>query len=426
MTEEKRLVTTSQEAGCGTLVVISQVYVPDAMAVGQQLADAAEEMARRGWRVIVYTSNRGYDDPDIRFPSRERRGGVEIYRLPLSSFGKTSIPIRLLAQSLFLGQAVLRTLFVSGLTAVLTTTSPPFGGAGGGLTAMLRRCASIWWVMDINPDQMIAAGKVGPKSFPVRMFDWLNRFTLRRARDVIVLDRFMAERVLSKLDVGSRMRIIPPWAHEQHLEVIPHAENPFRREQGLDGKCVVMYSGNAGLSTPLDTLLLAAKRLEHDPRFHFMFIGGGIVKRQIDEMVLRESPRNISCPPYQPLDQIRYSLSAADVHVVSIGDDSVGIIHPCKIYGAMALGKPILALGPDASHLGDIVRGSQGGWIHGHGDVDGVVKTLERFASLPQSERDAIGARAKGCLQSHYRPAALLGHVCDIIAGERQPQGRTQ
>jgi glycosyltransferase involved in cell wall biosynthesis len=405
----------------GTLVVISQVYVPDAMAVGQQLADAAEEMARRGWRVIVYTSNRGYDDPDIRFPSRERRGGVEIRRLPLSSFGKTSIPIRLLAQSLFLGQAVLRTLFVPGLNAVLTTTSPPFGGAGGGLVAMLRRCRSVWWVMDINPDQMVAAGKLGRTSLPVRVFEWLNRLTLDCARNVIVLDRFMAERIQGKRDVGARMRIIPPWAHEQHLEVVPHAGNPFRREHGLDGKCVIMYSGNAGLSTPLDTLLAAAKRLEHDPRFHFMFIGGGIVKRQIDEMVRRESPPNISCLPYQPLDRIKYSLSAADIHVVSIGDESVGIIHPCKIYGAMALGKPILALGPDASHLGDIVRESGGAWMHRHGDVDGVVETLERFVALPQAERDACGARAVACLRSRYRPATLLGQVCDIIAGDRAP-----
>ena len=419
MTEEGRLATRPRHAKSRTLVVISQVYVPDAMAVGQQLADAAEEMARRGWRVIVYTSNRGYDDPDIRFPSRERRGGVEVRRLPLSSFGKTSIPIRLLAQSLFLGQAILRTLFVPGLTAVLTTTSPPFGGVGGGLLAILRRCGSVWWVMDINPDQMVAAGKLGPRSLPVRLFEWLNRFTLARARDVVVLDRFMADRIRAKLEVGSRMRIIAPWAHEQHLAVVSHAENPFRHEHCLDGKCVVMYSGNAGLSTPLDTLLAAARRLEHDRRFHFMFIGGGIVKRQIDEMVARDSPPNISCLPYQPLDRIKYSLSAADIHVVSIGDESVGIIHPCKIYGGMALGKPILALGPDASHLGDIVRQSKGGWIHRHGDVDGLVATLDRFVAMPQSERDAIGARALDCLRSHYRPATLMGRVCDIVEGSR-------
>ena len=59
----------------GTLLVISQVYPPDPAAVGQHLADAAEAMVRRGWRVVVYTAGRGYDDPSIRYPAREMRAG---------------------------------------------------------------------------------------------------------------------------------------------------------------------------------------------------------------------------------------------------------------------------------------------------------------------------------------------------------------
>ena len=35
-----------------TLLVICQVYEPDPAAVGQQVADVAREMARRGWRVV--------------------------------------------------------------------------------------------------------------------------------------------------------------------------------------------------------------------------------------------------------------------------------------------------------------------------------------------------------------------------------------
>jgi len=42
-----------------TFVFLSQVYVPDPAAVGQHLADAAEELVRRDNRVIVYTASRG-------------------------------------------------------------------------------------------------------------------------------------------------------------------------------------------------------------------------------------------------------------------------------------------------------------------------------------------------------------------------------
>ena len=54
----------------------------------------------------------------------------------------------------------------------------------------------------------------------------------------------------------------------------------------------------------------------------------------------------------------RYSLSAADAHLVSVGNESVGTIHPCKIYGAMAVARPIILLAPDPCHVSDLVAGT--------------------------------------------------------------------
>ena len=61
----------------------------------------------------------------------------------------------------------------------------------------------------------------------------MNRCILRRSQDVVVLDRFMAERVRRKLDVTRKLSIIPPWPHEEHLEPVPAAENPFRDEHDV-------------------------------------------------------------------------------------------------------------------------------------------------------------------------------------------------
>src|SRR5687768_15943333 len=44
-----------------TLLILSQVFVPDPASVGQHMADVAAEMARRGHRVKVYASARGYE-----------------------------------------------------------------------------------------------------------------------------------------------------------------------------------------------------------------------------------------------------------------------------------------------------------------------------------------------------------------------------
>jgi glycosyltransferase involved in cell wall biosynthesis len=407
----------SVPAAHGTLLVISQVYPPDPAAVGQHLADAAEAMHRRGWRVVVYTAGRGYDDPSLRYPARETRAGVEVRRLPLSSFGKSSIVIRLVAQTSFMVQAVVRGLLLGGLTGILVSTSPPFAGFGGTIVSWIRGVPLVWWAMDINPDQMVTSGRIGERSVVARVFDWMNRRTLARASAVIVLDEYMKERMLRKADVDDRLHVIPPWPLETHLEAIPPESNPFRHRHGLDGKYVVMYSGNAGYSTPLATLLEAAKRVEDVAALRFVFIGGGMVKREIDDMLARDRPPNILTLPYQPLDSIRYSLSAGDVHVVSIADEGVGVVHPCKIYGAMALGKPILALAPPLSHAADIVRDHGCGWAVRHGDVNALTAILRGILDMPREQLEAMGRAARNAVNTRFSHDRLLAAVCDVVEG---------
>ena len=397
------------------LLILSQTYPPDPAAVGQHIADVAVQMVNRGWKVTVYTSRRGYDDPSRRYPWHETREGVIIRRLPLSSLGKGGILVRLVAQWSFILQALLRSLFLRGVSAVLVSTSPPFAGFAGYLLRALRGWPFVWWVMDVNPDQIVASGRASEASLLVRVFDRMNLCTLRAANRVIVLDRFMRERLLAKAQIQDKLAVIPPWSHDTVRDDVPHESNPFRIRHGLTESFVVMYSGNHGYSTPLDTLLAAAKELEHEPRLTFVFIGGGVVKVAIDEMVQRTSPRNILSLPYQPLAEIRFSLSSADVHLVSLAKEGVGIVHPCKIYGALAMGRPVIALAPQVSYVGDIMDAHRVGWLVEHGEVARLVTLLKSLVVMPRTELVAYGAAARDAAKGEFCRARLLGRVCDII-----------
>jgi colanic acid biosynthesis glycosyl transferase WcaI len=394
-----------------TFLVLSQVYVPDPAAVGQHMADAAAELVRRGHRVVVLTSDRGYDDPSVKYPGRETIEGVEVRRIPLASFGKSSIAMRLLGGASFTLQAIVRSFSVRPLDAVLVSTAPPMASVAAVAIGALRRAAIKYWVMDLNPDQLVALGVIRERSLVARIFDWLNRLILRRASDVVVLDRFMAARVNRKLDVRGKLTVIPPWPHEDHLEAIDHQANPFRRRHGLDGKLVVMYSGNHGPSNPITTLLHAAKRLGDLPDLVFLFVGGGIGKKEVDEAA---GPA-IRSLPYQPLHELKYSLSAADVHLVTVGDSVVGIVHPSKVYGALAVARPVLLLGPEECHVGELVREHDIGWRVSHGDVDGAEQVLRRIARTSGVELAAKGARAEALVSSRLSKAKLCGHFCDVI-----------
>jgi glycosyltransferase involved in cell wall biosynthesis len=385
--------------------VISQVYPPDAAAVGQYIADACEEIAARGWDVVVYTSARGYDDPSRRYPAREHRRGVMIRRLPFSSFGKRSIPIRLLAQVFFLTQATVRGLFAGRFTSLIVSTSPPFAGFFGALLSIVKRAPLTWWVMDLNPDQMIAAGKLNPNAFLARVFDWMNRVTIRQSRAVVVLDRYMKERVLAKLPAHSalaaKVYVLPPWSLDSHLRFASDEATAFRRDHGLTDRLVVMYSGNHSDQNPLDTLLAAADALAEREDLKFLFVGGGNGKADIDRRVTAGA-RNILSLPYQPIERLAATLGAADV-------------HPCKIYSAMAVGKPILLFGPDRCHAADILHGERAGWHVSHGDVAATVAALEEAASLSHDARAAMGNRASELIARDFSRQRLLAQFVEIV-----------
>jgi glycosyltransferase involved in cell wall biosynthesis len=398
-----------------SLVIFSQVYVPDPAAVGQHVADVAEAMAGQGWRVVVYASSRGYDDPSVRYARREIRGGVDVRRLPLSSFGKRSLVTRLAAQTLFVLQATIAAFFIRKIDVILASTSPPFAGFFGAVLSAVRRRPLVWWVMDLNPDQLILSGTIGESSLPARVFDAMNRFTIRRCTSVVVLDRFMTERLLRKADVSNKLSVIPPWPHDHLMQEVPRGSNRFRRRHLSRAQRVVMYSGNHGVATPVAPLVRAAKALRDEPRLQFAFVGGGVLKASIDAEINAAGLINAVSLPYQALADLADSLSAGDVHVVSIADTAVGASHSCKIYNAMLLGKPILAIAPAESHVAEIVRSSDAGWVVAPGDDQALLAMLQMLAGMDDAELHARGRRGEDFVRKHFQREQLLGSFCSLL-----------
>ncbi len=212
------------------------------------------------------------------------------------------------------------------------------------------------------------------------------------------------------------MLVMPPWPHEDHIQ--PSADagpNPFRVRHGLDGKFVVMYSGNHSPSNPLTTLLAAAIRLKDDDALRFLFVGGGHGKREVEAAIRNQRLTNVVSLPYQPLADLRHSLSAADAHVVSLGDNMVGIIHPCKIYGALSVGRPVVYLGPRPSHIGDLLETHDLGVHVAHGDVDGALTAIASLRALSWQQRQTMAVTARRVLDESLGQQQLSDRLCAAV-----------
>jgi colanic acid biosynthesis glycosyl transferase WcaI len=398
-----------------TLLVFSQTFVPDPASVGQHMSDVCSEMARRGHHVLVYTARRGYENPKLVYPAHEFRDGVEIRRLNFSSFGKKNLLIRAFGTFTFMIQCAFLALFTRNVSGIFFSTSPPLIGFVAGMAHLIRKVPIAYWAMDLNPDQLIAMKKITATSITARVLERINRFILKQSALVIALDRFMADRLRARGVPDSKMLVMPPWPHEDHMEVIDRARNPFRQKHGLDDKFIVMYSGNHSPANPLTTLLDAAVRLKDDASLRFLFVGGGGGKKQVEAYIRDHNLTNSISLPYQPLATLGDSLGAADIHVVSLGEEMVGIIHPCKIYGAMAVGRPVLFFGPKPSHVSDLLDQHDIGWHVAHGDLEGAIKAIAQARSTTMDDLAKMGGRARQVLQAGINQRMLCGRLCDRL-----------
>jgi glycosyltransferase involved in cell wall biosynthesis len=413
-------------------LLLNQTFYPDVMATGQYLTEVAVRLVERGHQVTVVASRRAYDQPETRFLKTETWRGIHICRVGSSGFGKGAKWRRAADFASFIVACCWRLAWLPRHDTVVALTTPPLISFIGAWLARFWRASFFYWVMDFNPDQAITAGWLRADSLPARLLERMSRFSLRQAEKVIALDRFMRDRIVAKGIPPAKVVVIPPWSHDAEVKFDPEGRVRFRKAHGLDGKFVVMYSGNHSPCHPLDTLLAAARRLATDPAIAFCFVGGGSEWRKIQQMVAGQRAKGggqwamatgqwsevrgqstlnsqlsaVLCLPYQPLDQLAGSLSAADLHVVVLGNTFVGLVHPCKIYNILSVGAPVLYIGPRPSHLSEVLDP-----IHhdyrcasaSHGEVDRVVEQIgwiRRQSSLTsrQPPTRACALFSKGAL----------------------------
>jgi colanic acid biosynthesis glycosyl transferase WcaI len=337
------------------ILLLNQCFYPDHVATAQYLTELGLGLVAQGHEVTVVASSRGYDDPSRRFPVQEEWCGIHVHRIWTPGLGKTSWLRRFVDFAVFWLNAARILLMLPRQDVTICLTSPPLISTLGTATAAVKGGKVIPWIMDLNPDEAVAAGWLKRGGLMDRVLSTFQRWSFGRAAKIVVLDRFMADLVRAKGVDPSRIQVLPPWSHDGEVRYDVAGRERFREAHGLTGKFVVMYSGNHSPCHPLDVVLAASNAMRDDLDIRFVFVGGGSEFAKVKDFVHAYGLQNVITLPYQPMQELSSSLSAADIHLVVMGDAFVGMIHPCKIYNILNLGIPFLNLGPEQSHLAEMV-----------------------------------------------------------------------
>jgi colanic acid biosynthesis glycosyl transferase WcaI len=399
------------------VLILNQAFYPDVVSTAQHATDLALELAKLGHQVIVVASSRGYDDRTREFPRYEIWHGIEIYRVRPTGFGKRSRWRRAVDFGSFLVKCGMRVAVIRRCDVVVAMTSPPLISLLGALVVPFKAKRLVAWSMDLNPDEAIAAGWLAPDSRTARLLGGLLKYSLNKAEKIIALDRFMQHRIREKGIAESKIAVIPPWSHDDHVAYDPQGREEFRRQHQLDEKFVVMYSGNHSPCHSLQTLLDAADELRNEQEIVFCFVGGGSEFSKLRRQAAEKQLKNVRWLSYQPLDKLAGSLSAADLHVVVMGDAFTGIVHPCKIYNILATQAPFLYIGPVESHIGDIIgqiRDRDRTYAARHGDV------AQACSHILAAFKNRNSVRHPYSVSRRSSRAKLLPRMLEVIGSQQR------
>ena len=388
-----------------SLLFVNQHYYPDIASTGQHLTDLAEFLAESGFEVTVMCGEARYlGGGQAASLAHEVRNGVEIVRVPMTSFGRARAVGRIADYASFYASMLARLLRGKRYDLLVTLTTPPLLSAAAALVRRIRGQRYGVWSMDLHPDAEEAIGMIRSGSLIARTLHAANTIGYRRADLVVDLGPYMKARLLAKGVLPERAVTIPVWSRRDEIVPVNHADNPIRAELGLGDRFVVMYSGNAGLAHRFEEVCEVMRRLRDDDRFFFLFVGSGPRRAEIEAFAAREKLEHFRYLDYVTREQLRYSLPLGDVHLVTLRDQMGGIAVPGKVYGIMAAERPIVMVGPRACEPAEAVLRHEVG-VHidttdGQG-ADALESALRALEAHPDM-RIRMGSRAREVFLATY------------------------
>jgi glycosyltransferase involved in cell wall biosynthesis len=310
--------------------------------------------------------------------------------------------------------AISQTLFDQPVDRNLFLTHPPLFYLWGVVLRLVRKQPYFIVSMDVYPDIAIQAGLIKEGSLLARSLTRLARFGLQQADGVIVIGRYMRDRVLKMGVCPERIHLIQNWADEETIHPIPHNENTFRIAQSWRDKFVVLYSGNLGTAYYFDDLLEVCRQLQSDTAIVFAFIGKGHRLKEVESFKEKYNLDNIVLLPFQSEDALVQSLGSANIHFVALRPEYLGLMVPSKFYGILAAGLPIVYQGGSQGEIAGVIGEENVGKIVSHEDVEALRKAILAYRNDPTLCR-IQGQKARILVETTYNRQTSLQKYTELL-----------
>ena len=351
------------------ILVYGLNYQPELTGIGKYTGEMCSWLAAQGHDVRVVTAPPYYPAWQVRedygnaYRIQRAKGKATVYRCPLYVPAKpTGIKRMMHLISFMLSSLPVLIRQAFWQPDIVFTVEPTFFCAPVALLVAVAAASASWLhVQDFEVDAAFDLGLL-PAEGTIRDMALALEKPITRAFDhVSSISTKMVERAQAKGVSPSQTTLFPNWVNVDEIyPQVPGTPNSFRKELGLEGKIILLYSGNMGAKQGLELLAPLAEDFglgghDEDPRVHFIFCGDGAFRLQIEGVVAHQS--NVTMLPLQPYLRLNDLLNAADIHLLPQRAGAADLVMPSKLTGMLSSGRPVVATAEPDTQVGHVVGG---------------------------------------------------------------------
>lgn len=385
------------------VTVCCQLFYPELISTGQTLTELCEVLADLGVQVQVLSGPPTLLAHGAQPPSRMRYKDIDIRRVWGTRFSKLSLWGRVTNQLSYTLSMFFALLFQRDRNPMLVITNPPFLTFVCALISRIQKRPMIYVMFDVYPDTAVQCGVLTANSLMVQVWERWNQFCFDTAASIVVLGRCMQARVGTKLSDKNREKLTPihMWCDDVLMQTPSDSPNPFIVKWGLEGKTVVLYSGNMGRFHDMETLLEAAQLLQAYTDLVFIFVGEGHKKEWAQRFVNTQGLLNCQFHSYVPREALPHLMAAADIGLVCLMPGQEGLSVPSKTFGLMAAGLPVVAVMAQTSEIALVLSENHCGLVTQPLDPQACATAILELYQNPE-KRKTMGQLARQVLLQKY------------------------
>lgn len=386
------------------VLLIHQAFTSPQEPGGTRHYELGRYLVRSGHRLTIvasslsYLTGRSAVEERGGLPSEQMLDGVRVLRAYTYPSLHRSFAWRVVSFLSFMGTSVYAGLRAGPTDIVMGTSPPIFQAASAAMVAKLRRRPFLLEVRDLWPEFAVDMGVLKNPGL-IRAARRLEKWLYRDAAHILVNSPAYRDYLLRKRVPAAKISVISNGVDPDMFDPAAKGE-AWRAQWNLGDKFVVTYAGALGLANDIGTLLQAAALLRDEPDIHFMLVGDGKERANLEARAEGLKLQNVTFTGSRPKSEMRDVLAASDACVAILQNIPMfRTTYPNKVFDYMAAGRPtILAID---GVIREVIERANGGMFVPPGNPAALAASVREMSRDSKRAR-AMGQAARGYVVEHF------------------------